>query len=436
MTKRKGFFPGYLILIAGSIMTYWASGTHAYSFGNYVKIFNEHFGWSRAQISLGYSFSRLEGGLEGPFAGLAADRFGPRILTLSGFIMLGMGFMAMYYMNSLWAFLVIWVITGTGYNLGTRIPLGTAIANWFVKRRGIMSAFVRMGMSFSGPTIVPLTMWLLLQYGWRDTFFYLGVATLLIGVPITWFFIKPRRPEYYGWLPDGKRIDNEIAADTEATVQAGVEYAAAGEEVEFTARQAIRGRTFWAFTISRALRGMVFPALAVHTVPFLLDMGIDPIVAAAAMGTTVLMRLPTNFLFGWLGDRVSRGQLRYWSILGHAIEALGLFIFIRATSMAWVWAYVIVYGLGLGAGLAIDLPMRGRYWGRKAFGTISGIMSPFGMLAGVIAPVYAGWVYDTTGSYTSAFTMILILSVISLVVMLFATPPKLPEKVTRITDIV
>ncbi len=436
MKKRKGIFPGYLMIIAGAIMIYWGGGIHMYSFGNYVKALTGAFGWTRAQVSLAYSFARFEGGIEGPFAGLAIDKWGPRVVNIVGFILFGLGFILMYYVNSLWMFYVAWLVAGTGYNMGMMQPLTAAMANWFVKRRGIMTALMRLGLSFSGPTRTPYTMVLLLQYGWRDAFLYMGVATLFIGVPLGWRFTKPRRPEYYGWLPDGRRVEEGTAADTEATIQAGVEYAAAGEEVEFTVRQAMRGKTFWIVAISRALRGMVFPALSVHTVPFLLDMGIDPIVAALVFGSTVLFRFPTSLLTGWLGDHAPKGQLRYWVILGQALEALGLFIFIKAPSMAWIWVYVVVYGLGQGADMGMEIPLRGRYWGRKAYATIQGIMAPFGMITGVIAPVYAGWAYDTTGSYTTAFTVILILAVVSAVVMYFATPPKPPEKITDITDVV
>ena len=422
--------------IAGNIMTYWAAGIHMYSFGNYVKVLTDAFGWTRAQVSLAYSFARFEGGLEAPFAGLAIDKWGPRIVNIVGFILLGLGFILMYYINSLWMFYVAWLIAGTGYNLGVMQPLNTAMANWFVKRRGIATALMRVGMSFSGPTMAPFTMWLLLQYGRQDAFLYMGVATIFIGVPLAWLFIKPRRPEYYGWLPDGRRVEEGTASDTEATIQMGVEYAAAGEEIEFTLKQAMRGKTFWIVAISRALRGMVFPALSVHTVPFLLDRGIDPIVAAVVFGSTVFFRLPTSLLSGWLGDRVPKGQLRYWVILGYALETLGLFIFIKATSMAWIWTYAAVYGLGQGASMGMDIPMRGRYWGRKAFATIQGAMAPFGMVTGIIAPVYAGWVYDTTGSYIRAFTIILMIAVLAIGMFYFATPPKPPEKITGITDVV
>ncbi|MFC1943742.1 MFS transporter [Chloroflexota bacterium] len=434
--KRKGIFPGYLMAIAGGTMLYWACGAYMYSFGNFVKPLTDAFNWSRAQVSIAFSLARLEGGFEAPIAAIATDKWGPRVVCLIGFILLGLGFIAMYYVNSLWMFYGIWLIGSTGYNLGVTRPLEAAMANWFVRRRGFMVSLMRLGMSLSGPTMVPFMMWLLLQYGWQKAFLYTGVATIFIGVPLILFFIKPRRPEYYGWMPDGKRVDEEMAADTEATIKKGVEYAAEREEVEFTVRQAMRDKTFWIFTVAVSLRGMVHPVLTVHTVPFLLDMGIDPMVAAAAVGTIVFARFPTNLFFGWLGDHIPKEQLRYWAMLGHAMEAIGIFFLIKATSMSWVWAYVILSGLGNGASMAITSPLRGRYWGRKAFGTIAGTIAGFSTVAGIVSPIYAGWAYDTTGSYTSAFTIILILTVISIVVMFFATPPKPPEKITHITDFV
>lgn len=410
---------------------YWATGAYMYSSGNYVKPLTEAFGWTRAQVSIAFSLARLEGGFEGPLAGLAIDKWGPRVACLLGFILLGLGFCLMYYVNSLRMFWVVWLIGSTGYNLGVIAPVDAALANWFVRRRGFMIALMRLGMNFSGPTMTPFVMWLLLQYGWRDVFLYLGMATIGIGLPLSWFLIKPHRPEYYGWLPDGKRFEEEIAADTEATLRKGAEYAAAREEVEFTMRQAIRDKAFWIFTVGVSLRYMANPALTVHTVPLLLDRGIDPIVAATAMGTMVLARLPTQLLFGWIGDRAPKAQLRYWVMLGHAIEALGVLFLIRATSMAWIWAYVAMVGLGNGASMMIETPMRGRYWGRKAFATIRGVISGVGGIGGVIAPVYTGWVYDTTGSYTGAFNIILILIASSVVVMFFATPPQASGKGNR-----
>jgi hypothetical protein len=55
---------------------------------------------------------------------------------------------------------------------------------------------------------------------------------------------------------------------------------------------------------------------------------------------------------------------------------------------------------------------------------------------GIIAPIYAGWVYDTTGSYIGVFTLVAVLLAIAAVLVSFALPPKPPAQVTDIRKIV
>jgi cyanate permease len=277
-------------------------------------------------------------------------------------------------------------------------------------------------------------MWLLIEYGWQYVFPMAGLATLGLGLPLIWFFIKPHRPEYYGWLPDGRIVDSTMVNDTEATIQAGVEYAASTEEMEFTVRQAMKNKSLWIFGIVSTLGMMPFVALMTHTVPYLTDMGIDPIVAATIAGTSIFMRFPTQLIFGWLADRVNKEQIRYLAMIGLAVSAVGLFIFTKASTEGLAWLFAVVIGLGNGAYVGIQAQIRGRYWGRKAFGSIGGILIPFMLTAGVVGPFFAGWVYDTTGSYSIAFNIMLIMSIIAVGIMYFATPPKPPAKITKVTE--
>jgi nitrate/nitrite transporter NarK len=79
--------------------------------------------------------------------------------------------------------------------------------------------------------------------------------------------------------------------------------------------------------------------------------------------------------------------------------------------------------------------MRARYFGRKAFGSIGGTSSMFVTPVGVIAPIYAGWVYDTTGSYMTAFTLFAVLLVVSASILPFIRPPKPPAQLTDVRQI-
>ena len=70
--------------------------------------------------------------------------------------------------------------------------------------------------------------------------------------------------------------------------------------------------------------------------------------------------------------------------------------------------------------------MRASYFGRKAYATITGYITFFSAISNVAYPIFAGWTYDVSGSYTSAFTMITVLQVLAIVFMYFAKKPTKP----------
>ena len=69
--------------------------------------------------------------------------------------------------------------------------------------------------------------------------------------------------------------------------------------------------------------------------------------------------------------------------------------------------------------------IRGEYFGRQYFGTIMGFMDLVQMFGAVLGPVFAGWVFDVTGSYQLAFVVFAIASALATVLMLIARRPVL-----------
>jgi hypothetical protein len=104
--------------------------------------------------------------------------------------------------------------------------------------------------------------------------------------------------------------------------------------------------------------------------------------------------------------------------------------------MEMIYLFDVIYGFGLGLSAGSTTLVRARYFGRKAFSTIHGTMTIIRVPSSVIAPIYAGWVYDMTGSYLEAFSLILILLVFATALLIFANPPKPPDKLSGITDII
>jgi len=170
---RRGKFPkvffGWWTVLAGSLLSAWGIGFQVHGFSALFKPIASELGFSRAVTSAATSIGRLGQGIEAPLAGGLVDRFGPRFLITIGMFIAGLGLILMNFINSLWTFYVVWgVILGTGINIGLEVPIGKAVANWFVKKRGIALG-VRWLLTGLAGLVLLLVAWLVSAQGWRVT---------------------------------------------------------------------------------------------------------------------------------------------------------------------------------------------------------------------------------------------------------------------------
>ena len=116
-----------------------------------------------------------------------------------------------------------------------------------------------LGMALSGVGLggflVPALRWSIVQYGWRTAAFGVGLVAWVVCMPIA--LVMRRRPEHYGYLPDGDMEPAVIGHKTEEPV--------------FAAREALRTRAFWLMSVAFSLRVLITGAVALHLIPFLLD---------------------------------------------------------------------------------------------------------------------------------------------------------------------
>jgi len=437
-TEKTGkIFFGWWTVLATAVVSAWSQGTWGYGFGAYFKPLQSEFGWTRAQISAAYSLNKMEGGLEGPWGGIFTDRYGPRAVAIFGNIIAGLGLCLMYLMNSLWQYILIWgLVVSMGFNLGTIDPLEKALTDWFVKKRGKALGLGRVGLALGGTFGPPLMTWLLISYGWRMAFLIAGVLTWAICIPFSWAFVRPHRPEYYGLLPDGDRRGGvgEEQGRFESVIEVGQEYAKGVGEVEFTLRQAMSTRAFWILVLYNALYSFFWASIGIHQIPYLTDIGMDPMAASGVLGFMVLMSAPGRVVGGYICDRISIDKLRYVLIGGYSFQALGMLILINAKTLGLVYVFTVLTGFGGGVGWTSRALTRARYFGRKAFATIYGTIVMIALPATIASPIYVGWVYDLTSNYKGAFIQSLILLIVVVASFLFMPPPKPPEKVSQITE--
>ena len=235
---------------------------------------------------------------------------------------------------------------------------------------------------------LPIVAWLIVTYGWRQACFIGGVIMLAGGLPLTWFFIRPHGPEYYGLLPDGAAAK---VNDRKGTVRDEVEPSTEEGEVDFTARQAMRTGAFWMLVISYMLHGALYPVMNIHCIPFLTDRGMEPLAAAATMSVYVTASIPARFLGGVIVDRVSTSLIRYLLAGSFFLQGIGVTLFLlNQQSTLILYIFFILYGIGMGAAMPMTPVIRARYFGRMHFGAIAGISRAMNMPVGIIGPIAAG----------------------------------------------
>lgn len=414
-------FYGWWIVLAAAVGFGLSGGLYMYGFSTLLLPLEAEFGWSRAALSGVFSVSRLEGGLLGPMGGWLADRFGPRKVMLGGVFLSGVGFILLSQVTSLLMFYLIFLVAiSLGWTLGIHTAAMVAIANWFHRKRGRAIGVALSGMGLGG-VIVPGLAWIIVHHGWRLALVASGLAILVICLPLS--LVMRHRPEQYGQLPDGDTAppSGQVKEEAKGARPAPAAVPQVTSVSDATVGEVIRLPVFWLLCLVFGLRQLTIASVVVHQVPFLVSIGLPQEVGASVLGAVAVLSVLGRLGFGWLGDLIPK---RYAMAAALFLLALGSFILANATQLWQVLLFLATYPLGYGGGATLMFAIRGEYFGRTHFGTISGLMDMFQMIAVVAGPVFAGWMFDISGSYRVAFLLFATAAFLGLLIMLFLRRPE------------
>jgi sugar phosphate permease len=410
---RKKIFYGWWMVAGGFVIQFLTSGLVNQSYGAYVVLLRDEFGWSKTQLSGAYSMQQLIGGVLGPGQGWIIDRFGPRTLMQIGVVILGVGFILFGQVHSLLAFYGSFVVISIGWTLSGFFPLTVAIVNWFERRRALAMSTMSVGFAFGGVAI-PLVAFSLEQFGWRHTAVGSGILIMAVGLPLTQLFRS--RPENYGHTVDG-------VAPSEARPGRQAAAIASGRR-DFTFREAVRTRAFWMINFGHASALLVVSAVNVHVVSHLTsDLGYS--LGAASLVVTLMtsMQVVGMIVGGLLGDRTDNSAL---ATVAMGMHMAGLLLVSYAGPFPMVVGFAVLHGLAWGLRGPLMQSIRADYFGRTSFGMIMGFSGLIVMLGNIFGPLVAGFLADTTGSYRTGFTVLALLAGLGSVFFILAKRPELP----------
>ena len=303
----------------------------------------------------------------------------------------------------------------------------TVLNSWFIKRRSMAMALAMEGFAVGGVVVVPILAWAIDPArfgddGWRNAAVAIGLTVLLLAFPIS--RLVRNRPEDYGVLPDGVPPDGispspTISPGALATRQAN-------QSMDYTWQQAVRTRAFWLITMGHACSSIVIVTLMVHLGTLLTDQGFSLQTVGWVVATQTGVSAVFNMVGGYVGDRV---PLRMALFGFSALQSGAVVLLLYADTGPLVFLFAVVFGIGFGGRTPLTTSIRGLYFGRKAFASITGVsMIPMNVLL-LVFPLFAGIMFDATGSYFIPFATIAVLSFIgALLFLMLGEPAAIAEK--------
>ena len=210
-------------------------------------------------------------------------------------------------------------------------------------------------------------------------------------------------PEDIGFLPDG--IDPSVLKYADSSGDHSPV-----EDVEITPREALASPMFRNLLLGESFRSFLLGSIVLHQIPHLVSIGNGEEKAASILGLMIFVSIPGRLVFGTMGDFLSKRHLLAVMML---TQAIGVLILSYSTNIFHVYAFVLIYGLAYGGAIPLLMAFRGELFGRKSFATISGLMAPFRTVGSVSGPIFAGYIFDLTGSYRITFQVFVILAILS-----------------------
>lgn len=308
------------------------------------------------------------------------------------------------FCHSLWQFYLVGALVGIfAMGCGT-IPVSVLITNWFEKNRGLMISIAMMGISIGGTVLSPLLSWLIVEFGWRNAYFILSALSLIVLVPIGLFVVR-RTPQDAGLEPYGHGEESTASAKKKNVP---------ASNWNATLKEARQTPILWMFALGAFL--IYFTACIMqHQSYYLQGVGFDAAAVASYISLYSVVAIIGKLVLGRIFDRFGP-KIGILFGCGTFFLFLVAFIFVQGSPMMLYFA-AVMYGFGTcTATVAIPI-MTTSVFGAKNYSELYGFVSAFTMTGSAIGSSAIGLVYDLTGSYIPALTVLAILTALTIVIM-------------------
>ena len=358
--------------------------------------------WGRTATASLYSVFMISLGISGPIVGALFDRYGPRLIYLSGLLAYGAGFLIASGMEAIWqGWLGLGLLGGYGAAATGMTPATGILSRWFERNMAFAISFAYAGFAFGSLILAPLSGWMIDSGGWRWTYQLLGIA--LIATAALSAFLPWR------------------------TIRRGVKPALPPRPL-FPDRAVFTQSGFWGLFGIFFLTSVTTYAVQVQSVVYLEEAGYSRVTATLVFGLNAALSVIGIVGAGWLADRI--GQRRT-ATLAYSMTIIGIGALL-VLGQGPQPIFLAIYMLGFGGAMGSRGPVISSLTARLFEGQVGAV---FGMvtiglgLGGAVGAWLAGYLHDATGDYTASLAVAACASLIGII--LFWTVPDLRGRRSR-----
>lgn len=340
-----------------------------------------------------------------PQMGKLLDRYGPTIML--SIVMACLGITA-----ALFSLVQDWLSIAIGFGFLRFLGQGSLmlacvniVSQWFDRRRGFALGIMSLGFPLSMAIHPPICQWLMDLVGWRASWTWLGLSTLVLFLPAV-LLLAHSRPEPLGLWPDGIRQDNSAQATTEIW--------------GLTRAEALRTPTFYVITAGLTALSMLVTTLHVFFKGILTSHGLDAQTATlmfTVTGITAAISMPI------VGQMLDRFRTDWMFCGGLLIMVASLISVTLVDSLTSAIVFAMIFGINNGVTMTFFGFLWPRYFGRKHLGSIQGVGQMVGIIGASIGAIPYAIAYDRAWDLDLTLRVLAIMPLAFAFVALFLRDP-------------
>ncbi len=399
LTRSRRIFRGWWVAAAASVTYGIAQGIPYYNVSFFYDYFERSFGWSKAEITLGFPLAALFMVWVGP---VLIPRFSQRKLILFGTFCTALSLAGFAWMGgSLGVYLALWALYTVGYLTSGPIPHQIIITHWFERRRGTAMGIAYLGVGIIGALGSVLVNRVTAGHGFRTALCALAVC-MFAGWPLVWFVLRDTPADC------GEYIDGLEAA------------AAPPPGSALSIRSLLRLRAFWILLFASVCSLASIGAISQHMKFIFLDAGFKPgqqLDSTWRTASVIVLCSSTagRLLIGVLADCIST---RIVMIGSYLLTALTVAPLLTLHPSHTPYGFSILFGIAMGADYMLIPLMVAEEFGLATVARAMAIILPVNTIAQAWFPYFIAVLRDHSASYRSPLFTVLAVALLGALSML------------------